>query len=197
MPESPQAELSTSTRCLFFSLGLGLVQLFKATIEALTRLEVKNRTIMASLGGIRIAHGASQDANIPAPASTLDLPSVDKVLSDLPELESSLQPQGTAEVQSEEQENMFRALKQIIEQTGETSEVGAAFDLKELHASLEQAEGEARRGRRDAETLKGVLNTLHQLWSCNSRWMAQAAEILANGSRERKCGQRIGTLLPD
>ncbi|KAJ5734230.1 hypothetical protein N7493_003016 [Penicillium malachiteum] len=148
---------------------------------------------MASLGGINATHDAAQEASqSPVPASVLDLPSVDKVLSGQPDILSSLQSRGTAETPLEEQETMFRALKKIIENTGELSVAGNNFDLKALHASLEQAEGEARLGKRDAKSLETVLDTLNQLWSCNSQFLTQAAEILANGSREQSWRVPIG-----
>ncbi|KAJ6015720.1 hypothetical protein N7540_010311 [Penicillium herquei] len=148
---------------------------------------------MASLGGINATHDAAQEASqSPVPVSVLDLPSVDKVLSGQLDILSSLQSRDTTEIALEEQETMFRALKNIIENAGELSVVGNNFDLKALHASLEQAEGEARLGKRDAKFLESVLDTLHQLWSCNSQFMSQAAEILANGSREQSWRVPIG-----
>lgn len=131
--------------------------------------------------------GAAQEASQPgASVTALDVPSVNKVLSGLSDIFSSLQERGASELEIEKQEAMFNALKNVIERTAETTEAGSSFDLKELHASLGQAEGEARLGSRDAKILESVHTTLLQLWSCNSQFMAQAAEILANGSRERK-----------
>lgn len=82
---------------------------------------------------------------------------------------------------------MFRALKNVIENSEAITGAGNSFDLKELHASLEQADADARHGRRDTESLDSVKTILHQLWACNSGLLAQAAEILANGSRDREC----------
>ncbi|KAJ5708064.1 hypothetical protein N7488_007865 [Penicillium malachiteum] len=148
---------------------------------------------MVSLGGINATHDAAQEAGqSPVPASVLDLPSVDKVLSGQPDILSSLQSRGTTETALEEQETMFCALKNIIENAGEPSVAGNNFDLKALHASLEQAEGEARLGKRDAKSLESVLDTLNQFWSCNSQFLTQAAEILANGSREQSWRVPIG-----
>jgi hypothetical protein len=111
---------------------------------------------------------------------------VQQVFSELPELSSSLSDRGAETLTLEEQEKMFRALSAIIENAEAAAEAGNAFDLKELHASLEQADADARRGRRDPESLHSVLKLLNQLWASNSDFLAQAAEILANGSRERE-----------
>lgn len=159
-------------------------QLSKATIAALHQANLKTN-IMASPNGINTGHGSVLETSRPSVSSELDLPSVDQVLSGLPDI-SSILPVQDATVDLKDQEAMFRALKNIIEHAEQTSEVGNSFDLKELHASLGQAEEEARLGRRDATTLESVHTTLVQLWSCNSTLMAQAAEILANGSRDRK-----------
>ncbi|KAJ5929669.1 hypothetical protein N7454_006619 [Penicillium verhagenii] len=146
---------------------------------------------MASFNGINTDHGSVQGPSQLSVSSKLDLPSVDQVLSGLPDL-SSILPVQDATVDLKDQEAMFRALKTIIEHVEPTSEPGNSFDLKELHASLGQAEEEARLGRRDATTLESVHTALIQLWSCNSNLMAQAAEILANGSRDPSWRAPIG-----
>ncbi|KXG53895.1 Armadillo-like helical [Penicillium griseofulvum] len=110
----------------------------------------------------------------------LELPSVKQILSDLPEVSFSLPPR-TATIDPEEQQEMFRGLQEIIEKA---QDVGNSFDLKELHASLEEADANEKRGRRDAETLQTVRATLQKLWDCNSEYLVQAAEVIANGSRD-------------
>lgn len=122
----------------------------------------------------------------PVPASGIDLPSVDLVLQDLPQISTSLPSRDTETIDSEEQEMMFRSLKSIIERVEGTTEAAGSFDLKELHASLEQGDADARRGRRDLESLRSVRTIIDRLWSCNSPYLAQAAEVLANGSRDRE-----------
>lgn len=143
---------------------------------------------MASIDTISMAAGAGTEAarQPSVPATSFDLPTVQKILSELPEISSSLSSQETETLSLEDQEKMFRALKTIIENAEGTAEAGNAFDLKELHASLEQADADARRGRRDPESLQSVLNILNQLWASNSELLAQAAEVLANGSRDRE-----------
>ncbi|KAJ5108795.1 hypothetical protein N7456_005470 [Penicillium angulare] len=140
---------------------------------------------MASTEPISIGNGAADGMSQPqASVSTLNLPSVSKVLSGLSDTPSSLEERGTTDLETLDQEEMFRALKNVIERTVETTEAGNTFDLKELHASLGQAEGEARLGSRGAKVLESVHDSLLQLWSCNSQFMAQAAEVIANASRE-------------
>ncbi|KAJ6052077.1 hypothetical protein N7460_002611 [Penicillium canescens] len=113
-----------------------------------------------------------------------DLPPVKDILSDLSGFSSSLPARGSEAVDSEEQQGMFRALRDIIEKAQESDEAGNNFDLKELHASLEESDATTRRGRRDAETLQSVIDTLNKLWTCNSEYLVQATEIIANGSRD-------------
>jgi hypothetical protein len=115
-----------------------------------------------------------------------DLPPIKDILSDLSGFSSSLPARGTEDVGSEEQQVMFRALREIIEKAQEVDEAGNNFDLKELHASLEEADAMTKRGRRDAETLHSVVDTLNKLWTCNSEYLVQATEIIANGSRDRE-----------
>jgi hypothetical protein len=111
----------------------------------------------------------------------LELPSVKQILSDLPEVSSSLPPR-TGTIDPAEQQEMFRGLQEIIEKA---QDAGNSFDLKELHASLEEADANEKRGRRDAETLQTVRATLQKLWDCNSEYLVQAAEVIADGSRDR------------
>lgn len=114
----------------------------------------------------------------------LELPPIKKILSDLPEVSSSLPPR-TETIGSEEQQEMFRGLREIIEKAQAVDEAGNSFDLKELHASLEEADANTKRGRRDADTLQSVNATLQKLWACNSEYLVQATEIIADGSRDR------------
>ncbi|KAJ5180737.1 hypothetical protein N7492_003947 [Penicillium capsulatum] len=116
-------------------------------------------------------------------SSSLELPSVEKVLSELPEGSTSLSPRGAETLDSEDQSKMLRALKNAIENSEATTGTGNNFDLKELHASLEQADADAR-GRRRKESLDSAKAILDQLWNCNSDLLSQAAEILANNSRD-------------
>ncbi|KAJ5338743.1 hypothetical protein N7452_005471 [Penicillium brevicompactum] len=112
----------------------------------------------------------------------LELPSIRQILADLPSNSSPLEPR-TETVDPEAQQEMFRGLRDIIE-NAQVDETEGAYDLKELHASLEEAEASSKRGRRDAKTLRSVCDTLHRLWTCKSEYLAQAAEIIANGSRD-------------
>lgn len=122
-----------------------------------------------------------------AAVSHLELPSLEQLTSDWSSFPSSL-ARGTETVDPKEQKEMFQALQDAI-QNSDTSETAGSFDLKELHASLGQANTDARRGR-DVESLKTVRSILYKLWSCNSQHLNQATEILANGSRDREffCG---------
>ncbi|KAF4760106.1 hypothetical protein HAV15_007399 [Penicillium sp. str.  len=113
----------------------------------------------------------------------LELPPTKKILSDLPEVSSSLPPR-TETIDSEDQQEMFHELRDIIEKAQEVDDAGNSFDLKELHASLEEADANAKRGRRDADTLRSVSATLQKLWASNSEYLVQATEIIADGSRD-------------
>jgi hypothetical protein len=111
---------------------------------------------------------------------------MEDILSDLSGFSSSLPARGAEAFDSEEQQGMFHALRDIIEKAQESDEAGNNFDLQELHASLEESDATTRRGRRDAETLQSVIDTLNKLWTCNSEYLVQATEIIANGSRDRE-----------
>lgn len=131
----------------------------------------------------RAAHGGAGPS--PTRKPDLDLPVVKKIVSDLSSPSSSL-PLRTETLDLQEQQEMFRGLRDIIEKAQEVDEARNSFDLKVLHASLEEADANTRRGRSDAATLKSVNATLQKLWACNSDYLVQATEIIANGSRDRE-----------
>ncbi|KAJ5170622.1 uncharacterized protein N7500_003405 [Penicillium coprophilum] len=138
-----------------------------------------------SFAGISTAQMAvhREAGNSVSRKTDLDIPSVRQILSDLSEVNSSLPPR-TETIDSEEQQEMLHELREIIEKAQVADEGGKSFDLSELHASLEEADASEKRGRRDAETLQSVRATLQKLWACNSEYLVQAAEIIADGSRD-------------
>lgn len=139
---------------------------------------------------ISIAAAAGKDGSQLAASSfaaaALELPSIEQILAELPELSNSISPRSSDTLSQEEQENMFRALKNILDNFNVSNESSQSFDLKELHSSLEQADEDARRGQRDVSPLQNVNTILYKLWAANSGLLIQAAEALANGSRDRK-----------
>ncbi|KAJ5806978.1 hypothetical protein N7474_010570 [Penicillium riverlandense] len=126
---------------------------------------------MSASGGISTTgHGA---------ANGWVLPPVEQITAELSPSPPSL-TKGTETIDSEEQKEMFWNVQNIIQKADE----GTSYDLKELHASLEQADADSRRGGRNVESLDEVRTILYKLWSCNSEYLAQTAEALANGSRD-------------
>lgn len=121
-----------------------------------------------------------------ASTTEFDLPSIEQILSGFPEKSTSLPPRNKETVSQQEQEELLRTLKKAIENAERTADSGNSFDLKRLHASLEQADADARRGWQDSQSLQSIHAILVQLWSCNSEFLVQAAELLANRSRERE-----------
>ncbi|KAJ5770807.1 uncharacterized protein N7511_002858 [Penicillium nucicola] len=135
-----------------------------------------------SISTVQPGHGAANQSILKK--GDWDLPAIKDILPDQSGPSSSLPPRNTELFDSEKQQVMFRALQDIIEKAQEVDEAGNNFDLKELHASLEEADATMKRGRRDAETLQSVVDTLNKLWNCNSEYLVQATEIIANGSRD-------------
>jgi hypothetical protein len=78
---------------------------------------------------------------------------------------------------------MFRSIQVIFQEAVEDE---GSFDVKELLASLELADEEARRGRQNMQTLKRVRGTLDIMWKRKSDYLTRAAETLADGCRDRE-----------
>jgi hypothetical protein len=116
-------------------------------------------------------------------ADGIDLPAVESVIPDLTNLESLSPSTETEEViPAEEQGQMFRALKEVLSKTEGNVDV---FDVQELRDALESADTAAQEGRRGPQLLEGVAAILQKLWQSESRYMVEAAEALANASRDR------------
>ncbi|OQD80476.1 hypothetical protein PENANT_c035G00627 [Penicillium antarcticum] len=140
---------------------------------------------MSSQGGIstvQSSHGAGNQSV--SKQGDWDLPPIKDIVSDLSGSSSLLPAQSSESFELEEQQAMFHALRDIIEKAQEVDEGGNNFDLKELHASLEEADATTKRGRRDADSLQSVVGTLNKLWNSKSEYLVQATEIIANGSRD-------------
>ncbi|KAL1988523.1 hypothetical protein VTN96DRAFT_8918 [Rasamsonia emersonii] len=115
------------------------------------------------------------------PSKELEFPAVKTILSELTDSAPSAPERGQLSLQPEEQDKMFRALQDVLLKTEENE---GNFDVQELVSSLEQADADSRRGQRKLKALEGVSSTLDKLWQSRSHYMAQAAEALANGSRD-------------
>lgn len=138
---------------------------------------------MSVSSGISVTQMTDQEASQSVIKKDVELPSIREILTDLPATTSSLTPR-TETLEAEAQQEMFRALKKIIEEARAT-DAGKNFDLKDLQDSLEEADANSK-GHRDAETLTSVHDTLYKLWACRSEYLVQAADVIANGSRDRE-----------
>ncbi|PGH11454.1 hypothetical protein AJ80_07134 [Polytolypa hystricis UAMH7299] len=131
------------------------------------------------------AHGQGPAKPMAAtePDDVLNDPSSDSLpLKSLPE--DSPPPCAPArdgeKLSKEAEEKMFRALQEIFREAEEEED---NFDVTDLLAALEVADDQSKRGRQNPQVLKGVRMALDKLWRSGSDYMAQAAEVLANGSR--------------
>lgn len=116
-------------------------------------------------------------------ADGIDSPAVESVIPELTDLKSLSSSKGTEEVlPAEEQDQMFRTLKQVLAKTERDEDV---FDVQELREALESADTAAQEGWRGPQLLGGVAAILQKLWQSESRYLVEAAEALANASRDR------------
>jgi hypothetical protein len=109
----------------------------------------------------------------------LDLPSADSFLSALEGgTTSATSTENREEITPEEEDRMFRALQEVLENSSDAE----SFDLQKLRDSLETADS----GQRSPQLLGDVPSILNKLWRSRSKYMPRAVEALANGSRERE-----------
>ncbi|ODM21652.1 hypothetical protein SI65_02496 [Aspergillus cristatus] len=90
--------------------------------------------------------------------SAVEFPSVEDILSDSTALPPRLPTERTDSLPAEEQTNLLRSLQEI---------------LKNFEGANEA----------DVEAFKDVRSVLDKLWSCKLDYLVQAANVLANGSR--------------
>jgi hypothetical protein len=119
-----------------------------------------------------------------------ELPSVSSMLSKL-ENPTSLACSGEAEGLpakgdgEEEEDRLFHALKEVLLKT-ESGEEETAFDVRELRDALETAGILSEQERDPSQLVGGATSILQKLWQSKSRYMVDAAEALANASRDRE-----------
>lgn len=127
---------------------------------------------------------SKQQLSVSSVSEEVNLPPVETILSTLGGPPApSVAVREYLDLSVEEQSQMYRALQDVLSKSEENE---GSFDVEELRTSLEHADAETRRGQRSLQALEGVLATLEKLWYSRSQYMAEAAEALANGSRERK-----------
>ncbi|GAM33289.1 hypothetical protein TCE0_003f00084 [Talaromyces pinophilus] len=124
---------------------------------------------------------ATTNTDIISLAGGIELPAVETVVPDLTDLKSLSSSETEGVVPVEEQDQMFRALKEVLSKTEGDEDV---FDVQELRDALESADTAAQEGRRGPQLLGGVAAILQKLWQSESRYMVEAAEALANASRD-------------
>lgn len=83
-----------------------------------------------------------------------------------------------------EQEEMFSSLEAIFHRA---EEVEGGVGVGELRAVFEHADESSRAGYKDVDALRNVRGILDQMWWSESTFVVSAAEVLANGSRDRMC----------
>ena len=135
-------------------------------------------------GLVPVATSNTSTTDIISSTDGLDFPAVEILIPDSADLKSLSKSTGTGQgVPAEEQAQMFRALKKVLSKTEGNED---AFDIQELRESLESADAAAQEGQRGPQLLGGVTAMLQKLWQSESRYMVEAAEALANASRDRK-----------
>ena len=77
---------------------------------------------------------------------------------------------------------MFSALEAIFRQAEQ--EEGVVY-LNELGTVFEEADARCKAGYIDVEALRNAKGILHTLWESHSRYLVDAANVLADASRDR------------
>lgn len=114
--------------------------------------------------------------SLPTPQESLNCPSIEEVLSKLAVPPSSL-PARTPTLDVEDQKYMFHSLQAFMR----SAQPG---DLQ-IDDSVDRADTESA-SRLHVDAIAHLRPVLDRLWKCQSEYLAQAAEVLANRSRDRE-----------
>ena len=104
--------------------------------------------------------------------SNMDSPSLDVIISSLAPSPPAAAPSGSESLPLEEQEALLSALQDTLRNAEAGGQITKASDAQDSTSSAQVGP--------DFETVRGILD---KLWACGSHLMVQAAELLANGSR--------------
>ncbi|PLB36983.1 putative GTP binding protein [Aspergillus candidus] len=104
--------------------------------------------------------------------SNMDSPSLDVIISSLAPSSPAAAPSGSESLPLEEQKALLSALQDILRNAEAGGQITKASDAQDSTSSAQVGP--------DFETVRGILD---KLWACSSHLMVQAAELLANGSR--------------
>ncbi|OJJ46349.1 hypothetical protein ASPZODRAFT_151918 [Penicilliopsis zonata CBS 506.65] len=115
-----------------------------------------------------------------AEAGTIELPSVVQVLSGLKTFPPYFQTENARSLSLEEQKDTLSSLLGHLEKV----ESGGNLNLSELQASLEGTDAIPKQDSRALESLEQIKALLETLRGCKSRYLVEAAEALANTSRD-------------
>jgi hypothetical protein len=138
----------------------------------------------SSVTDIKPSEVHTQQASIQTqPSKELEFPAVKTILSALIGPAQSAPERVPLSLQPEEQLEMFRALQDVLLKAEENE---GTFGVHELLSSLEQAEVDSQGGQRNRNSLQAVSSTLDKLWQSRSQYMVQAAQALADASRDRE-----------
>jgi hypothetical protein len=105
-----------------------------------------------------------------------EYPSLSQIMSELTSKPPAIAPGASKPLSLEEQRTLFDSLQNALRIAEIRYQVKQTTDAKEAKSSFEQVDA----------VFEGVQSILYQLWGSRSHYMVQAAEALANGSRNRK-----------
>lgn len=139
---------------------------------------LESRSSSSTASSTTLSQHSSRHAS-PSPASAaLLLPESSSIAESLRELHMS----------EREPKQMFSTLEAIFRQAEQ--EEGVAL-VTELPSVYEKADENYRAGDRDVEALRLVKGTLDQMWESHSKYLTNAAKVLADASRDRMLRQSL------
>lgn len=137
---------------------------------------------------IRTSPTSPASSSVPHPETTLDRTGSGPISTDGEKLDANqehlLYAFGHLSVRKDlpMAERMFALLEDVFQSAVETNKID--LGLPDWHNRLRRAEENSRRGNRDIEILKWVRTILDRLRLPGSEDLTQAANILADGSRD-------------
>ncbi|GMF79173.1 unnamed protein product [Aspergillus oryzae] len=110
-----------------------------------------------------------------------ECPSLDEIISSLVPMPPALAPGVSMPLSLEEQRTLFDTLQEALNMAKTRYQTSLTAEAEGDYPSFKQVN----------VLFEGLQDILYRLWTCRSSFMVQAAEALANGSRNRKCKHNI------
>lgn len=142
---------------------------------------------MASRNELNVIRNSMEQSSLPITQiqgnKRMECPSLSQIISSLAPMPPALAPGVSKPLPLEEQRTLFDTFQEALNMAETRYQTIPTAEAEANNPSFEQVNA----------LFEGLQDILYRLWTCRSSFIVQAAEALANGSRNRKSDYNINT----